>query len=195
MSTDHPENQWIADFKRGEIEALPELVEHFRRPLFAYILSMVQGRGDPEEIFQEVWLRAIKNLPRYRERNFIGWLFRIARNLFIDQVRRQGREISASTLSDPDGGHDPVAQHPEPSASPDQHLAHQDTGAKIKQALSSLPDDQREVFLLRTEADLSFKEIASMQGTTVNTALSRMNYALQKMRPLLIEEYRALGRN
>jgi len=194
MATDHPENQWITDFKKGDVEALAKLVEHFRRPLFAYILNMMQGRGDPEEIFQEVWLRAIRNLPRYRDRNFIGWLFRISKNLFIDQIRKENREVPATSLSDPEEGEDPVARHPDRSASPDEQVAHRDTGCQIQQALSALPAEQREVFLMRTEADLSFKEIAVLQGTTLNTALSRMHYALQKLRPLLDHEYRALGR-
>jgi RNA polymerase sigma-70 factor (ECF subfamily) len=74
------------------VAALGHLVEHFRRPLFAFIHNMLQGRGDPEEIFQEVWLRAIRNLPRFKEKNFAGWLFRIAHNLFIDDLRRIKRD-------------------------------------------------------------------------------------------------------
>lgn len=187
MSSEEPEKQWIRDYQRGDTAALERLVEHYRRPLFAFILNMMDGRGDAEEIFQEVWLRAIRNVSKYREKNFIGWLFRIARNYFIDQVRRQKKFASESDISD-------HADHlsdlrPDPSHS----AGARDLGHRIREALRSLPIEQREVFLMRSEADLSFKQIASRQGTTVNTALSRMNYAVQKLRPLLLEDYQSLS--
>lgn len=192
MPPEQPENQWISDYRKGDVNALGLLVEHFRRPLYAYILNMIQGRGDAEEIFQETWLRAIRNMDRYRERNFIGWLFRIARNLFIDRVRRARHEADPSR---PGSGPDtPLAERiPDPQPSPDRQAADRDLGTRIRQALAELPEDQREVFLLRSEADLPFKEIARLQGTSLNTALSRMHYALQKLRPLLIEDYRQLN--
>lgn len=190
MHNDHPEKQWIQASQRGDIEALALLVEHFRRPLFAFILNMQQGRGDAEEIFQEVWLRAIRHLPRYREKNFAGWLFRIARNLFIDQVRRNQRTVSPQSAS----GEPVIEMFPDHQPDPAATAGATDLGARIREALGALSADQREVFLMRTEAAMSFKEIAAAQNVSLNTALSRMNYALQKLRPLLLEDYAALGK-
>jgi RNA polymerase sigma-70 factor (ECF subfamily) len=187
MQNEHPERQWILAFKRGDTNALEPLVEHFRRPLFAFILNMQQGHGDAEEIFQEVWLRAIKNLHRYRDKNFCGWLFRIARNCFIDRVRKEQRFISPAN---PDGN-DPIASHPDHRPDPGQAAGHTDLGRRIREALGELSPEQREVFLMRSEAGLSFREIARIQETSLNTALSRMHYAVQKLRPLLIEDYQA----
>ena len=192
MQTDHPENQWIKDYQKGDVAALGCLVEHFRRPLFAFIHNMLQGRGDAEEIFQEVWLRAIKNMDRYRDRNFCGWLFRIAHNLFIDQVRRE-RHQAIWPRQNPDQGEPPmIEKFPDHRHTPDQLAADADLGLRIRMALAGLPGEQREVFLMRSEADLSFKQIADIQGTTLNTALSRMHYAVQKLRPLLVEDYQQL---
>jgi RNA polymerase sigma-70 factor, ECF subfamily len=191
--TEQPDIQWIQDYKKGNVAALGQMVEHYRKPLYSFIYNMLQGRGDAEEIFQEVWLRAIKNLHKYHEKNFIGWLFRIAHNLFIDRIRKESRFVQPGGDFDSDNEPSPMERFPTRDPRPDQLLANADLGERIKHALSELPEDQREVFMMRTEADISFKEIAKIQGITLNTALSRMHYALQKLRPLLQEDYDLLA--
>lgn len=190
MDTDHPERQWLKAYRKGDLAALECLIEHFRRPLYAFIINTLPRHGDAEEIFQETWLRAIRNLPRYRDRNFMGWLFRIARNLVIDQIRR---EAKTANLPDQEG-ENAIERLPDAARGPDQQAAAGDLGVRIQSALRALSPEQREVFLMRNEAGLSFKEIARIQETTLNTALSRMHYALQKLRPLLQEDYHELGR-
>ena len=193
-NTDQPEIQWIHEYNRGDVTALGRLVEHYRKPLYAFIYNMLQGRGDAEEIFQEVWLRAIKNMPKYRDKNFLGWLFRIAHNLFIDVVRKDRRLVFPAGDSEFGPETSVIDRFPARDASPDQMMANTDLGQRIKVALAELPEDQREVFIMRTEADISFKEIARIQNTTLNTALSRMHYAVQRLRPLLQEDYNLLSR-
>lgn len=189
MTTDHPEFEWIRAYQKGDVSALEPLVEHFRKPLFSFIHGMLQGRGDAEEIFQEVWLRAIRNLGGFREKNFAGWLFRIAHNLFIDQVRREKKFIQPAA-DDPSESTTPMIERlADAGLGPDRLTATRDLGARILAAVSALPEEQREVFMMRTEGDVPFKEIARIQGTNLNTALARMQYALQKLRPLLQEEY------
>ncbi len=188
----HPELQWIRDFKKGDTAALDRLVEHFRKPLFSFIYGMIPPHHDAEEIFQEVWLRAIRNLDRFKEKNLAGWLFRIARNCFIDQIRREKRFVAGpADATHPERS---VETFPDAQPGPDEQAANQDLGQRIRQALTQLPPDQREVFLMRSEADIPFKEIATIQGTSLNTALSRMHYALEKLRPLLLEDYQLLGK-
>jgi len=191
--TEQPDIQWIQDYKKGNVAALGQLVEHYRKPLYSFIYNMLQGRGDAEEIFQEVWLRAIKNLHKYHEKNFIGWLFRIAHNLFIDRIRKESRFVQPGGDLNSENEPSPMERFPARDPRPDQLLANADLGIRIKHALSELPEDQREVFMMRTEADISFKDIAKIQGITLNTALSRMHYALQKLRPLLQEDYDLLA--
>ena len=89
---EEPEKLWLAEYRAGNTSALDKLVEHYRRPLYAFILRMTEGRDDAEEIFQEVWFRAIRHLDSYRQKNFLGWLFRIAHNLVIDTARKQKLE-------------------------------------------------------------------------------------------------------
>jgi RNA polymerase sigma-70 factor (ECF subfamily) len=190
MEADHPEKKWLKAYKKGDLAALGLLVEHFRRPLFSFILNMMPRHGDAEEIFQETWLRAIRNLPRFREGNFAGWLFRIARNLIIDQIRREAKTVSPLDQEGQSG----IELVPDAASGPDQQAGSRDLGIRIQTALAALAPEQREVFLMRNEAGLSFKEIARLQETTLNTALSRMHYALQKLRPLLQEDYDELER-
>ena len=88
-STDEEAKQWLAEYRSGRTEALGRLVEHYRRPLFAFIYKMTEGGSEADEIFQEVWFRAIKNVERYEDQSFLSWLFRIAHNLIIDRARRK----------------------------------------------------------------------------------------------------------
>lgn len=188
---DAEERAWIEAYRRGDVDALGRLVERYRRPLFAFILKMAT-LSDAEEIFQETWIRAIRNFSRFEENNMIGWLFRIARNLVIDRSRRDrllfpgAGPVSASGLG---SGSDWAQNVPDRERGPSTDAQRADLRAKIDRAVQTLSPEQREVFLMRTEADLPFKEIAKIQGVGLNTALARMHYAVQKLREELKSDY------
>ena len=166
-----------------------KLVEHFRRPLFGFILKMTEGREDAEEIFQEVWFRVIRNLDSYREKRFISWLFRIAHNLIIDRARK-AKPMFDLHLAGTDEPDEAEARIPSSDISPAVQVEGRDLGQRIAAAVERLPQEQREVFLMRTEGDLPFKEIAKIQETSINTSLARMQYALAKLRDELKIDYR-----
>lgn len=191
---EQPEKVWLAEYRAGRVEAMGALVDHYRRPLFGFIAKMMEGHADAEEIFQETWVRALSNIARYREDKFLSWLFRIAHNLVIDRARRGKRLVELDRPQDEDGGslQENMAS---PVRGPDDAVHARELGARIGEAVRRLPDEQREVFLMRTEGDLPFKEIARIQGVSINTALARMQYALQKLRAELKDEYAALGRS
>ena len=178
----------IDAYRAGDADALGVLVARYRRPLFAYILNMTGGRVDADEIFQEVWMRVLKHIGRYRSRTFYGWLVRIAHNLVIDAARRRRPEVSLDAV---DEGSDASleARLAGPSRHPGVALANSELAARIVQAVQALPVEQREVFLLRTRAELPFKEIAVIQGASINTVLARMHYAVRKLRGELLDEY------
>ena len=191
-STDEEAKQWLAEYRKGRTEALGRLVEHYRRPLYAFIYKMTENGTDADEIFQEVWFRAIKNVERYEDQSFLSWLFRIAHNLIIDRARRARPTVDLGA-----GGDDGLALEERlasPRMGPVDEAAGRDLGRRIAAAVHRLPEEQREVFLLRTEGDVPFKEIAKIQKTSINTALARMHYAVLKLRQELQGDYAALAR-
>jgi RNA polymerase sigma-70 factor, ECF subfamily len=190
---DQLELEWLARYRSGEVEALGKLVEHHRRPLFSFINRMLEGHSDAEEIFQEVWFRAIRSMPSYRDDRFLSWLFRIAHNLVVDRSRKMRPTVDIADDANGDGASAHI-QLADQRPWPDRHAAGRDLGNRIAAAVERLPAEQREVFILRTEGDLPFKEIAHIQGISINTALARMQYALRKLRGELRDEYKGLAR-
>jgi len=185
------DRQLLYRYRRGNLEALEALVERYKRPLFAVLINMTQRQHEAEEIFQEVWLRVIRKQANYKHGNFCGWLIRIARNVFIDRTRR--RKPDASLDAECAEGLTLVQVIPDNEPAPADRIAARDLGLKVAEAVKTLPPDQREVFMMRVHADLSFREIARMQKVSINTALARMQYALGKLRTILGEEYKALN--
>jgi RNA polymerase sigma-70 factor (ECF subfamily) len=185
------DTETIERYRQGDAEALNELVERYRRPLFGFILRMTEGHDDADEIFQEVWFRAIRNLNSYRDNRFFSWLFRIAHNLIIDRIRRRKPEVP---IDDEDAADRLFFDQGSTAASPSKALADRELHRRIKAAVGELPLAQREVFLMRMEAELPFKDIADIQRTSINTALARMSYALDKLRKTLAEDYALLNR-
>ena len=183
----------IDRYRGGDVPALEALVERYRRPLFAFIHNMTEGRLDADEIFQEVWFRVLRNLATYEERNFLGWLMRIARNLVIDRVRR--RKPSVSLDQEAEEGGTLVDRLASPTPGPYAEAEGHELGQRIAAAVRALPVEQREVFLLRVEGEVPFKEIARMQRVSINTALARMHYAVGKLRETLGGDYRLSGRH
>lgn len=189
MDVDDAKN--LAAYREGDDEALGMLVEKYKKPLFGFIYKFSEGREDADEVFQEVWVRAIKNMNRYRQKNLLSWLFRIAHNLMIDRIRKNRFNLSFDTPISDDG----VAlseQLPSERLEPDAESGGLELGVRIEEAARHLPPEQREVFWLRMQGGLSFKEIAKIQKCSINTALARMQYALSKLRNELAGEYREL---
>jgi RNA polymerase sigma-70 factor (ECF subfamily) len=186
------ERKWLEEYRRGDTEALGRLVEHYRRPLYAFILKMVD-MGSAEEIFQDTWIRAIRNLDRFEARNLLGWLFRIARNLVVDRSRRDRLVLPGSGLGSSSANQTDWAQTvPSSDRGPASEAHRADLRHRIDRAVSLLPAEQREVFLLRMEGGMPFREIARIQGTGINTALARMHYAVMKLREDLKDEFDGL---
>ncbi len=197
-SDDRKKNRMEADdakllsaYRKGDAEALGELVGKYKRPLFGFIYKFSEGREDADEVFQEVWVRAIKNMNRYRQKNLLSWLFRIAHNLMIDRIRRRKPVLSLETPAHEDG----LALHERLAGtglSPADETGGHALGRRIEEAADELPPEQREVFWLRMQSGLSFKEIAKVQKCSINTALARMQYAVSKLRKELAAEYHEL---
>lgn len=177
----------LTRYRQGQTDALGELVQLYRRPLYGFILRMTEGRDDVDEIFQEVWLRAIKSMDRFDQRKLLSWLFRIAHNQIIDRARKKKADVSLQEET-----REGVTRQDKVESTdlpPDRMVGASDLGGRIQEAVQTLPLLQREVFLMRTDGQLSFKEIARIQNVSLNTALGRMHYATTRLREALHTEY------
>ena len=184
---DETDAQLLGQYRDGDVAALEQLVAKYQRPLFGYIVQITGGRDDPDDVFQEVWLRAIRKEGTYRHGNFLGWLIRIAHNMVIDRGRR--RKADWSLNEEDESGRPLETLIASSETGPLSRIADAQVGRRIAEAVATLPVEQRGVFLMRTQMGLPFKEIARVQRVSINTALARMQYALKKLRTLLKEDY------
>ncbi len=188
----------IQAYQNGDADALSLLVKKYKNQLYVFILRMGERREDADDIFQEVWFRAIKNIHRFKDGNFLNWIFRIAHNLVIDRARRASRSISMQTVLD-SGSNDmhSLEDHlPAPGINPSTEASGVGLGRRIEEAIEEvLLPNQKQVFQLRMHDNASFKEIANIQKCSINTCLSRMQYALGKLRLILKDEFEELKKS
>ena len=194
---DDSDESLMLRYRDGDVRAFELLVTRHRKPLFNFILRFVRDTAQAEDVTQETFLRLVKGADAYeRQAKFTTWLYTIARNLCVDASRRGKHRKAASLdapLSDDDGAASLLDLLPDGTAGVDRQAQSRELGLRLRQAIEALPDEQREIFLLREVADLQFNEIANVVGCPENTVKSRMRYALEKLREAL-EEYRDLAR-
>jgi RNA polymerase sigma-70 factor (ECF subfamily) len=186
-------------YQRGDREAFAELVRRYNVPIYNFVIRQVRQPELARDLTQDVFLRLVQNASEFKhEARFSTWLYTIARNLSVDQLRKLAHRRHASLdepLADGDArsrgvlGDNVADVHPR--ASVERMAASKEVMNSIVRAVDSLPDDQREVFLLREIGNLPFKEIAQITGVGENTVKSRMRYALDRLQEALtdFEEY------
>lgn len=177
-------------FRDGDVRAFEILLLRHRQSVFEFILRSVgpHNVSQAEDLTQETFLRVVKQAPMYEQRaKFTTWLFTLARNLCIDASRRRKHRKAQSLDSTDEEGSSLLDRTASASPAIDRQVIGRELQARLARAVSELPEDQREVFLMRESADLSFKEIAEIIGVSENTVKSRMRYALEKLRATLAE--------
>ncbi len=184
----------LQEYRDGDIDALGRIVDQTRVPLYRFIYGLVRDPHVAEDVFQDVLIRAIKGLHRYQSDRLLSWLFRIARNRVIDLSRKRKPDYSLQqTVGSTDTSNAALESFvPNPDHGPAQQSANHELALRIRDAVDQLPAEQREVYLMRTEADLPFKIIAQTQSVSINTALARMQYALRALRVSLADDYQTL---
>ncbi|HYM93234.1 MAG TPA: sigma-70 family RNA polymerase sigma factor [Chitinophagaceae bacterium] len=186
--TDH---ELIHLFIDGDPEALETLVLRHKDKLYTSILFLVKDKYLAEDIFQDVFIRIIDTMRsgRYTEEGkFLPWAMRIAHNLCVDHFRKVKRTPTIRNSEDKDIFE--VLNFSEDSA--EVTLMKRQSHDRVRDMLQRLPEDQREVIILRHYADMSFKEIAAATNCSINTALGRMRYGLINLRKLMLQKQIAL---
>src|SRR6478609_2567443 len=192
---DDSDESLMLRYRDGDVRAFEVLVTRHRKSIYNFILRFVRDPAQAEDVLQETFLRVIKGAEAYeKQAKFTTWLYTIARNLCVDASRR-GKHRKAASLDAPVGDDEGAALIDliaGGDAGADKQAISRELGVRLKKAIESLPEEQREIFLLREVSDLQFNEIAQIVGCPENTVKSRMRYALEKLREAL-EEYRDLA--
>jgi RNA polymerase sigma factor (sigma-70 family) len=186
--TDH---ELIQNFQDGDLLALETLVIRHKDKMYTSILFLVKDKYLAEDIFQDVLIKIIDTIRggRYTEEGkFLPWAMRIAHNLCVDHFRKVKRTPAIKTSDERDIFE--VINFTEDGA--DVKMMKRQSHDRVRQMLDLLPEDQREVIILRHYADLSFKEIASLTNCSINTALGRMRYGLINLRKMMMQKKIAL---
>ncbi len=185
------DQELVRSYMNGDSNAMNVLVERYKDKIFTSIYLLVKDKYLAEDIFQDVFIRIIDTLRggRYTdEGKFLPWAMRIAHNMCVDHFRKVKRSPSIKTSDD----HDIFEVLNFSEAGADQKIMANQSHDKIRRMVDLLPEDQREVIILRNYADLSFKEIAELTNCSINTALGRMRYGLINLRKMMTEKQIAL---
>lgn len=189
--TNLTDKQLIHLYMDGNVDALEALIMRYKNKIYTSIYLLVKDKFLTEDLFQDVFIKVIdtlKNGKYTEEGKFLPWAMRIAHNLCVDHFRKVKRNPTIKTSDDRDIFE--VLNFSEPGA--DHNMMMSQSHERIKKMIDLLPEDQREVIILRHYANLSFKEIADLTHCSINTALGRMRYGLINFRKMMAEKHIAL---
>lgn len=172
----------------GNRSAISQLIERHSRRVKDYIRMMVKDADAAEDIFQETFIKAVRVIDegRYTDNGkFLSWILRIAHNQVIDYFRaqKQNRQVTEA-----EAGYDVLGSLRLAERNVEDTLVSEQIEADIRALVELLPEEQREVVMMRYYGELSFKEIAEQTGVSINTALGRMRYALINLRKMIREK-------
>lgn len=174
----------VNNYINGNEKSLEILIIRHKQRIFSFILSKVSDREVAEDIFQDTFIKVINTLKRgaYNEEGkFLPWVMRISHNLIIDHFRRNKRLPKFNNTDD----FDIFDVLSDEMLSVENQIIKNQILADVQKMVEELPEDQKEVLVMRMYKDMSFKEIAENTGVSINTALGRMRYALINLRKLI----------
>src|SRR5690606_30690865 len=182
---DYSDQELVKLYISGKESVLEELLRRHKTKIYTSIYLLVKDQYLAEDIFQDAFIKVINTLRsgRYNEEGkFLPWVMRIAHNLVIDYFRREKR---APVITSADGTTDVLNMLQVHEESAEERLLREQTHHDLRTLIHLLPDEQKEVLIMRHYADLSFKEIADLTEVSINTALGRMRYALSNLRKMM----------
>jgi RNA polymerase sigma factor (sigma-70 family) len=185
MNSDY---ELIMRFIKGEQSCFEELIHRHKNKVFAYISLYIRDQALAEDIFQDTFLKVIQSVKSgryYDNGKFISWVMRISHNLIIDHFRRVKQ---MNTVSNDNYESDIFNSTKFAENNVEDDMIKRQIQKDVRKMITHLPDDQREVIILRHYAGLSFKEIAEITDVSINTALGRMRYALINLRKIMEEK-------
>ncbi|MEO9570927.1 MAG: sigma-70 family RNA polymerase sigma factor [Polaribacter sp.] len=174
----------VSDYIQGKEASLEILIKRHQQRLFSFIYSKVQDRDITEDIFQDTFIKVIRTLKKgnYNEEGkFLPWVMRISHNLVIDHFRKFNRMPTFKNTDE----FDIFSVLGDGNLNAEKQIIQEQIFSDVRELVKELPEEQKEVLLMRMYKDMSFKEISENTGVSINTALGRMRYALINMRKLI----------
>lgn len=174
----------VKNYILGDESSLEILINKHQQRLFSFIYSKVKDKDVANDIFQDTFIKVIKTLKKgnYNEEGkFLPWIMRIAHNLIIDFFRKNNRMPNFKNSED----FDIFSIISDDSLNAEKQIIQEQIFDDVRELINELPEEQKEVLIMRMYRDMSFKEISDTTGVSINTALGRMRYALINMRKLI----------
>ncbi|MCR9182925.1 MAG: sigma-70 family RNA polymerase sigma factor [Flavobacteriaceae bacterium] len=184
MKTTSSDAFLVSAYIDGNEKALSELIERHKQRVYSFIYSKVSDRDITEDIFQDTFIKVIKTLKRgaYNEEGkFLPWVMRISHNLIIDHFRKNNRMPKFAN----NGDFNIFSVLSDDDLNAERKIIKGQVEDDLRRLIQELPEDQKEVLVMRLYKDMSFKEISEQTGVSINTALGRMRYALINLRKVI----------
>ncbi len=182
--SEHDDAVLVTQYVNGNEPALEILINRHQQRVYGFIYSKIMNRDEAEDIFQETFIKVIRTLKKgtYNEEGkFLPWVMRIAHNLIIDYFRKNKRLPKFQARNE----FDIFDLLSDGDQSAEQEIINLQVHDDVRKIIDELPDEQKEVLIMRIYKDMSFKEIADATGVSINTALGRMRYALINLRKVI----------
>ena len=180
----------IKSYLDGNEYSLGILIKRHQQRLYSFIYSKIQDRDITEDVFQDTFIKVIKTFKKgnYNEEGkFLPWVMRISHNLIIDYFRKSNRMPTFKNTDE----FDIFSVLSDGNLNAEKKIIQEQIYNDVRDLVKELPEEQKEVLIMRMYKDMSFKEISENTGVSINTALGRMRYALINMRKL-IEKYKII---
>ena len=181
------EESLLQGLKRGDPEACACMLKQYAPRVYAIAIRMVNDRDEAEEVLQETFISACKNIDKFEGRSALGtWLHRIATNAALMRLRKRKKyEVSLDAPVETQNGDDVVREVEDWAFSPDDHALNSETRAVLEQAIAALPETLRTVFVLREIEGYSTEETANILGISISAAKVRLHRARLRLREIL----------
>ncbi|MBU0489897.1 MAG: sigma-70 family RNA polymerase sigma factor [Bacteroidetes bacterium] len=184
----HNDQELVSQYINGNESSLEVLIRRHKSRLYSYILYQVKDSEVASDLFQDTFMKVIRTLKlgQYNEEGkFLPWVMRISHNLVIDHFRREQKMPIAGRSTEDFDIFSTIRNSDE---NIEDKMIREQISSDVRRLIDFLPDEQREVLLMRHYKNMSFKDIADSTNVSINTALGRMRYAILNLRKLIAEK-------